>query len=218
MAMRTLLVLLFLFWASYHMASIALPYLLPPFPTDIDFLSSKQEAWQHWDFVLAFYLHISSSIFVMAAGLTQFSPRFLSRYPLWHRRIGKLYLGLILFLAAPSGLVMAIYGNGGILGILAFIAQGSVWWYFSWMAYRRARQRQWWAHGAFVLRSYAMTLSAISLRLMVFLLALTREHHEWQYPESYILVAWSSWLFNLFVAEYLLRRGYLQSFFVRPIS
>ena len=74
---------------SYLMFNITYPYLIPPFPTDIDFLFTKQHVlyldWWRW----SFYLHISTSIFVLLAGLTQFSNVVLKQHPKLHRNIGK---------------------------------------------------------------------------------------------------------------------------------
>lgn len=204
----------------YKMASIAFPYLVPPFPTDIDFLASKQWIVDEWYWLMAFYIHISSSVLVIASGLTQFSKTLMFQYPKWHRNIGKIYVFLILFVAGPSGFVMAFYGNGGWWARCAFVLQAIVWWGLTYKAYQTIRKGALEAHGKFMIRSYAMTLSAISLRAATYLVS------DWKlrngincpdstysllcYPDFYVLVAWLSWVVNLMVAESLIWMGIMK--------
>lgn len=209
--------------SAYTMASIAFPYLVPPFPTDIDFLESKQ--WvveeQHW--MIAFYIHISSSVIVLAAGLTQFSKYLMFKQAQWHRLIGKIYVALILLVACPSGLVMAFYGNGGWAARYAFILQAVGWWFLTYMAYKTIKNGDLKTHGKYMIRSYAMTLSAISLRGATYVVS------SWKmsqgifcpssayfllcYPDFYVLLAWLSWIVNLVIAEFLIMIGILKYYF-----
>ena len=146
------------------MGALTLPYIQAPYPTDIDFLLAKQNEIEipHW--LLAFYIHITSASLVMACGLTQFSRILMFQYPKVHRLIGKVYVFLILLIAAPSGFVTAWYGSGGPYAQMAFVLQALFWWGMTFMAYRTIRNKEVLKHGKFMLRSYAMTLSAITLR------------------------------------------------------
>lgn len=209
--------------STYKMASIAFPYIVPPFPTDIDFLASKQWVVDEWHWLAAFYIHITSAVLVIAAGLTQFSKKLMFQYPKWHRSIGKLYVFLILFVAGPSGFVMAFYGNGGFWARCAFVLQAIIWWWLTFRAYQTIRRGASEAHGRYMIRSYAMTLSAISLRAATYLVS------DWKlrngiicpnstysllcYPDFYILVAWLSWVVNLVIAEFLIWIGLVKYYF-----
>ena len=62
-------------------------------------------------------------------------------------------------------------------------------------------------HGAFMFRSYALTLSAITLRAYTYLIDLTLLPITPR--EIYILTAWLSWVPNLLFAEWLVRRGWV---------
>ncbi|MCH2021414.1 MAG: DUF2306 domain-containing protein [Saprospiraceae bacterium] len=200
-----------------QMLSLAFPYLVPPFPTDIDFLESKQWVVEKWHWLAAFYIHISSAIITLAAGLTQFSKAFMKRFPVWHRKIGKLYVFVVLFVAGPSGFVMAFYGNGGLLAQYAFIAQAIAWWWLTYMAYHRIIKGDLKGHCKFMIRSYAMTLSAISLRAATYIVSLWKFNNGITcpnityslicYPDFYILIAWLSWVVNLLIAEFLILIG-----------
>jgi hypothetical protein len=56
-----------------------------------------------------------------------------------HKTFGKLYVILILLLSAPSGMVMALYANGGALTKLSFLILTPLWWYFTLKGYLTIR-------------------------------------------------------------------------------
>lgn len=217
------IILIILILSVYKMAQIAFPYLVPPYPTNIEFLEDKENHFRQriterpfW--LLAFYTHISSSVFVLAAGVTQFSKTLMFKYPKVHRLIGKWYVFLVLFVAAPSGFVMAFSGSGGIFAQIAFVCQAIFWWILTYLSYVYILKGKLKEHGAYMFRSYAMTFSAITLRAMSAVLFWAQEggYHNIGYPESYILLAWSSWVINLLVAEFLLYLGILRYYFNTP--
>ncbi len=211
------------FLSVCQMISIVFPYFVPPFPTDIDFLESKQWVVDEWHWMAAFYIHIFSSVFVLAAGLTQFSKTFLLKYPVLHRKIGKIYVFLVLCVACPSGFVMAFYGNGGWAARYAFILQALGWWFFTFMAYSTVKNRKLKEHSKYMIRSYAMTLSAISLRAATYIASVWKmnngincpdpEYFLICYPDFYILIAWLSWIVNLIIAEFMIIIGITEYYF-----
>ncbi|GAB4493568.1 MAG: hypothetical protein OHK0019_17780 [Saprospiraceae bacterium] len=73
-----------------------------------------------------------------------------------------------------------------------------LWWGTTWLAYRAIRAGDVRRHGAWMIRSYALTLSAISLRVMQFGLA---SYSDISPEEAYELVAWPSWVLNFLLAE-----------------
>jgi uncharacterized membrane protein len=185
------------------MLTKVVPYL--GFEPGIDFLTTKSaETNADGLFRLGFYVHITSSLWVMAAGLPQFFPRFWRERRGLHRTLGKIYVGSILALAAPSGLILALYANGGLVAKTGFTLQCIVWWLSTWQAYRTARQRQWPQHTDWMLRSYLVTLAAMSLRLESF--GLFYLFHT-KPIETYLTVTWLSWTGNLLLAEVLIQAG-----------
>ncbi len=171
--------------------------------SDIDFLLSKQHIIHLLHYRAAFYLHIFPALLVLAAGLTQFSGSLLRRVPALHRWMGRMYAFSILLVCGPAGMVMAWYANGGPFAQASFLSLSILWWGSTWWAWRAIRAGNIRAHGAWMIRSYALTFSAITLRLMQYGLAMYADLD----PETaYRLVAWPSWLLNLLVAEILLAR------------
>ena len=188
----------------FLMAQLTLPYLT--FRYDVDFLLTKQavlhKSW--WRF--AFYLHICSSTFVLLSGLLQFLPGILSKYPRVHRLLGRFYVFTILAVSAPSGLVMSFYASGGFWAKLSFTLISLLWAYFTWVAFRKAVQKNFPMHTAFMYRSFALTLSASTLRSYAWLLPFFAHLHQLHGREMYVWISWLSWVPNLLVAEWLIRR------------
>jgi len=89
---------------TYQMFKIIFPYT--SWEWDVDFLLTKQFII-HLDYYrLAFYSHIFSSLFVLLSGAFLFSNFILKKYKTVHRVAGRVYVILLLGIAAPSGLVM----------------------------------------------------------------------------------------------------------------
>ncbi|TAE80797.1 MAG: DUF2306 domain-containing protein [Bacteroidetes bacterium] len=187
----------------YAMLRITIPYL--SFETDIGFLLTKQAVLHIDIWYISFYTHITSSVIVLLLGCLQFVKLIRVKLPHLHRNLGKFYIGFILGLSAPSGLIMGCYANGGIAAKLSFILTSLCWWIFTFKAYRAIRFNQVQSHINFMIRSYALTLSALTLRCYVMLLPLVIQLHA---KEMYTLVAWLSWVPNLLLAEWFVKKQY----------
>ena len=162
------------------------------------FLRTKADVLPGTAYLPAFYGHISVGFIVLATGLLQFSRRMRCRFKRAHRLAGKIYVVLVLVVMAPSGLVMGIYANGGFATQLCFVLLAGVWWYYTARAYQAIRRGNVTTHVAFTYRSYALTLSAITLRLYSFLAV-----YYWglQGPEVYRVLVWLSWIPNGLLVE-----------------
>ena len=188
------------FW--YMMLNIVWPYTSGE--TDVDFLQTKQHVIHLAHYRWAFYLHIFSSLYILAAGLTQFSDFTTKKNLFLHRWIGKGYVLLVLFVSAPAGFVMAYYANGNSSTQFSFMLLSVLWFATTWKAYDVIKnQKNIEAHRRWIIRSYALTLSAITLRIMQFFIA---NYVETISPEeSYNLIAYPSWVLNIVVGELYIR-------------
>lgn len=198
---------------AFLMMRISYPYLVPPFPTNIDFLTTKQDVLHIEPWKVAFYIHISTSFLVILAGLTQFSNTLLKQRPKLHRQIGKLYVAVILFISGPSGILMAFYANGGILGRIAFTTLSVLWIFFTYLAYRYIRQGNVLEHGKWMFRSFALSLSAVTLRLLMFIIGSLPIYLDFEI--IYMVNAWLSWGINLGITEILIHKGIVKRYFGR---
>lgn len=159
----------------------------------------------HWRW--AFQVHILTSSLVLITGLTQFARPIRQKHPKLHRFSGWLYVLITLILACPSGLIMAWYALGGFPARLAFLILGVAWAGFTIQAIITARQGHWKQHSAAMIRSYALALSAITLRLWKMWLFKAQSSWSWLTPEHiYQLQSWLGWMVNLMLAEILIRR------------
>ncbi len=180
---------------------ITLPY--SSFKYDVDFLLSKQNVLHVTAWRYSFYLHIFLSLPVLLLGFMQVNKLLLHRSLALHRKLGKVYGYLVLIASAPSGLIMAIYANGGIAAQVSFFLIAVLWWLFTYLGVVKAKNNLLLQHRAFMYRSFALTLSAITLRSYVFIVP-----HFVHIPGNlfYVVVAWMSWMPNLLVAELIIYR------------
>jgi uncharacterized membrane protein len=190
---------LVLVYFTYLMVLITLQYI--PIHFDVAFLRIKQEQIKHLYYQVAFFTHVYVSIFVLIAGGFQFSTYLRTNYSRVHRSLGKFYILLILLLAGPSGLVMGYHANGGLVAQGSFCLLAILWIVFTYKAYLAARQQKWQMHKHFMYRSYALTLSAISLRLFKWILV---SIFELPPMDTYVIVSWLGWVVNLCIAESLI--------------
>lgn len=211
-AIKTLLLIAVAAFAGL-MINITYPYLLPPFPTNIDFLETKQNVFHIDIWRWAFYIHISTSVLVILAGLTQFSNTILKKQPKWHRQIGKMYVIVILFISGPSGFVMALFANGGLFGRIAFTTLSILWITFTFLAYQYARKQRLIEHGKWMFRSFALSFSAVTLRVLIFATALLPIYLDFE--KVYMMTAWLSWGINLGITEILIHKGIVKRYFGR---
>ena len=191
---------LFLGYFGYLMVLITAQYF--PLDFDVAFLRVKQDEIQLSHYQISFFTHVYTSILTLLLGFFQFSKTLRNKYPIVHRNIGKLYIGIIVLLAGPSGLVMGYHANGGIYSQISFCLLAVLWIYFSVMAYVYARKKNWTLHKNFIYRSYALTLSAISLRLFKWVIV---GAFELPPMDTYKIVSWLGWIVNLVIAELLIR-------------
>jgi len=188
----------FLYFAQL-MVLITLQYV--PLNYEVSFLQLKTEI-NLLHYQIAFFTHVYSSIFVLLLGFVQFIPLVRKKHKKTHRFIGILYVLIVLFLAAPSGLVMGYYGNGGIYSQLSFCLQAILWFVFTLLAFLYAKNREYTKHFDYMSYSYALTLSAISLRLFKWIIVGVCELPP---MDTYKIVVWLGWIFNLIVAFGIIR-------------
>lgn len=195
-------------YASYLLVLLSLPYI--HFLPGIEFLKTKQLIyhidWWRW----SFYTHVFSSPVVILSGLLQFSRKLQRSYPKIHKRIGWTYIVFVLGISGPSGLIMSFYANGGYPAQISFVLLTSIWMISTYMAYNRIRKKDLEKHTLWAFRSYALTLSAVTLRLYAYLFDVFNVNLP---PiETYILLAYLSWIPNLLIVEIFRKTNYLKSF------
>ncbi len=188
--------------ATFLMARTILLYA--GFETNVAFLQQKQEYLPIMTWRIAFYIHVFSSIFCLVAGFTQFSGEIQQKYKKLHRAMGRLYVGNILLVNFPAALIMAYYANGFLPSKTAFFILDILWFYFTLRAFIDIRKGAVQSHKNYMIRSYALTLSAITLRSWKLILSNTLTIDP---VTLYMIDAWLGFVPNLLVAEYIIYRN-----------
>ncbi len=190
-------VYLFYSFFFFLLVKISLQYI--PIDFDVAFLRIKQDEMQFLHYRIAFFVHVFTAIFTLLAGFTQFSSSLREQYPLLHSRIGWLYIVAILVFAAPSGLVLGYYANGGFWSQVSFGLLGVFWFWFTYQAWQSLRIQDYSKHRNYMIRSFALTFSAITLRLWKYIIVFLVAPRP---MTVYRIVAWLGWVLNLLLAEY----------------
>jgi hypothetical protein len=99
---------------------------------------------------------------------------------------------------------MGFYGNGNDMTKLSFVLLAVLWWFSTWKSYQLIRQKNIQAHGAWMMRSYALTLSAITLRMMQFFIS--QYNYDIAPEDIYNIIAYPSWMLNALIAELIIRK------------
>jgi uncharacterized membrane protein len=148
-------------------------------------------------------VHIAGGIGALLAGPWQFSQKLRNRALNFHRWLGRFYL-LEVALGSVAGLGMALVSQEGLPTHMGFGILAMLWFLTGLQAYRKVRQGDIAAHRQWMIRNFALTLAAVTLRVeMPFMLAVL----HWSFRVTFITVSWLCWVPNLIVAEWMVRRG-----------
>ena len=172
------------------------------FKTDVGFLQFKQEVVNNQYWIFFFYVHIFSIILCLLAGLTQFSSQILRENRKLHRILGKIYVYNILLINVPACFVLAVFSNGGLLGITGFVVQNCLWAITTVMAVIFVKKRNIEKHKKFMIFSYAITTTAITFRIIKNLIY---NEQYFSYTLFYGLNVWISLFLNLGIAFYIVK-------------
>lgn len=191
----------YFFWL---MLKITLEYV--PLKTDVSFLMIKQTEVEHrQEYLYFFYTHVYTSIFVLLSGFLAILRKDFGLKN-FHRNLGKIYIFLILFFAAPSGIYMGIFANGGSFSKISFVILGCLWWFSTFKAYQLARQKKFSGHKQWMWRSFALTISAITLRMWKVIIVYLFHPNP---MDVYQIIAWLGWVPNIILIEYLITKKHI---------
>jgi hypothetical protein len=171
----------------------AFRYLLPhvPFPAELDNFGQRRGALS---------LHALGGAIALLAGPLQFVPRF--RESNWnrHRLLGWIYCGAVL-LGWCASLWIAPHSQTGRTASSGFLALGAAWIVATGLAVRFILRADAIRHRRWMIRSYALTAAAITLRVYLPLVFV----FHWPFSVAYPAIAWLCWIPNALAAEVYLR-------------
>jgi uncharacterized membrane protein len=145
-----------------------------------------------------FYVHITFGGIALLIGWTQFSSRLRARYLSIHRRVGKVYVVAVLG-SSCAGFYIALFATGGIISVLGFGSLALIWLYTDIMAYSQIRRLNIPEHKKWMIRNYALTFAAVTLRIYLPLMVPFLFHGD--FMAAYRTISWLCWVPNLVVAE-----------------
>lgn len=139
-----------------------------------------------------------------------------------HRWIGRTYV-VAVGLGSVAAFVMSFVSSVALLGFFGFGTLAVLWFWTTFRGYRAVRESRIAEHQAWMIRSFALTYAAVTLRLwlLVLLAVLTPLASSDLsatdvFDYSYAPVPFLSWLPNLVVAELLIHRRRLPGLYFTP--
>ena len=170
-------------------AILAMRYLLPHVPLAAPLPNLKLHR-------LALTLHASFAAAALLIGPFEIVESFRSRWPHLHRRLGWMYVAAVA-IAGLAGILLAPHANFGPIAGLGFLTLALAWLSSTGMALKLVIQGRYTGHRRWMLRSYALTAAAITLRVLL----PAAEVMRLPPGPSYRANAWLCWLVNLGLVE-----------------
>ncbi|UJF32949.1 DUF2306 domain-containing protein [Paenibacillus hexagrammi] len=152
-----------------------------------------------WVYVL--YAHIVTAVLALVLGPYQLFVKPQGKRIRLHRRLGYVYF-ISIMVSSIVGLYLAIYATGGWVSTLGFLGLDLAWAMSTWLSVRYILNKNVQAHKDWMMRSYALTCAAITLRLWLGPMALLFGN----FITGYQVTAWLCWVPNLFIMEAVIRR------------
>ncbi|WP_419905444.1 DUF2306 domain-containing protein [Kiloniella sp.] len=150
----------------------------------------------------AFLAHVLGSLIALMLGPWQFVKTIRGRWPRLHRWMGRSYMVAVL-VGGLGGFIVAWTSTAGPIAVAGFATLAVLWLYVTTQGYRTARAGCYMEHREWMIRSFALTAAAISLRLGLPIAPAL----GYEFQTGYIALSWVCWLFNLVVAEIYIRAG-----------
>lgn len=154
-------------------------------------------------FKYGLYAHIITVPLILLIGSSQVFFRYENSGRNIHRVLGSVYVYLILFISAPGAFILSFYAFGGWPAKLGFLTLTILWGWFTYKGLRKAKRKDVIGHKNFMIRSYVLTLSAISLRVLSFIFI---HYFDFHGELAYSLTAWLSWLPFIILTELIIRK------------
>ena len=146
--------------------------------------------------------HVISAPLALFLGAMNMIDRRRKKRRVLHRWTGRAY-GVSVLVGSVSGLVMAIGAEGGVKAGFGFGILAILWFVTTVQAIRFAVKRDFKSHRRWMIRSFALTLAAVTLRIYLPMFMILG---EMSYMQASVWIAWLCWVPNLALAEWWVRR------------
>lgn len=146
-------------------------------------------------------VHAGAAATALLLGPAQFLKTLRARHLGLHRWMGRVYV-LACTVGGASGFMLAAGASTGIPTVIGFGSLALTWLGATSLAWYRAVQGRIADHRVWMIRSFALTLAAVTLRLYLTVL----EVFELPFVVGYQAISFLCWVPNLMLAEWLIRR------------
>lgn len=158
---------------------------------------------QHFKDMLAtsavpLYTHILGASLAPVLGVPQLSKAVRKASPLAHRVMGRVYVASVV-VGGATGLYLAGSAFAGSAAKVSFGALAVVWLGTTAMGMRSAFKGDFRSHREWMTRSFALTMSALTLRLYF----LAGVKMGYPFADVYDATTWMSWVVNLLAVEWI---------------
>jgi uncharacterized membrane protein len=176
--------------AGYALLVLVLPGFGPPFVAD------RRTVVPVW-----LTAHLAGGLAALALGPWQLNQRLRNRVLDLHRWMGRSYVVAVV-VGAVGALGLAPLSQEGLVTHVGFGMLAVLWLIATLQAYLRIRAGDQLRHRQWMIRSYALTLAAVTLRVYLSLSQVVGV----PFGEAYQAIAWVCWVPNLVVAEWVILR------------
>jgi uncharacterized membrane protein len=145
-------------------------------------------------------VHVAGAATALLVGPVQFLPWVRRRFPGVHRTLGRIYV-IGCLAGGAGGLVMAFGSLAGPIATVGFASLAVCWIVANVQGWRLAVARRFDDHRAWMLRSFAMTFAAVTLRIYIVVLPMLGVAPI----DAYRASAFLAWIPNLILVELYLR-------------
>lgn len=182
----SLMTLLAVLVAGYAATALGLPPLRTPFVQNLFSISPS-----------AIALHLTGGIAAIVLGALQLNSRLRRKYLPAHRWLGRVYV-VSVTIGGIAGLALATKSTGGLVTHFGFGMMAVCWVGSTVTAYRYIRAKNVAAHRDWMLRSYALTLAAVTLRIYLGI----SQAYGMDFVTAYQAISWMCWVPNLLIVEW----------------
>jgi uncharacterized membrane protein len=146
------------------------------------------------------FVHAGAASTALLLGPTQFVYAIRGRWPVAHRWMGRVYVVACL-LGGVAGVILASGVSTGPIAAAGFATLGLLWLYVTTRGLLSARAGEFVAHRRWMIRSFALTFAAVTLRLYIPISQIA----GFEFTAAYVVIAWLAWVPNAIFAEWFLR-------------
>lgn len=147
-------------------------------------------------YMTAFYIHISLGGLALLTGWSQFIQSWRNKHLRFHRYLGYVYI-VCVFLSSVAGFIISFFSTGGVVGAVGFAILALLWNSTVVMGLFHIKRGLVKNHRKWMIRNYALTLSALTLRIYLGIMTAS--------GADIVLIlqvtGWLCWIPNLILAE-----------------